>query len=470
MLFTSSLFLQIFLPFTLFVTVLLRRNFLQNIFLLFASLLFYAWGEPEKVAILIASVVINYFVAVLWLQPKKPQRVRQAALTVGIVINLALLVVCKYTPPCLQFCDAYIAPLPFKLPDFALPLGISFYTFQSISYLIDVYRGTNAPQKNLVALGLFITFFPQLVAGPIIKYHDIEPRLKKRAMTLGLFTYGLRRFIYGLAKKVLIANQVAYLADDIFAMPFSQLDTATAWLGALAYSLQIYFDFSGYSDMAIGLGRMFGFHFQENFNLPYASKSIQEFWRRWHISLSTWFRDYLYIPLGGSRAGNFRTCVNILIVFAVTGIWHGAGMNFLLWGIYYGILLILERLFLKSYLDNAKLSIPAHIYTLTAVILGWVLFRAESLSGAVCFLKTMFSFQKNPELPLNSFITVNALFLIVAGVLFCAPIQYLIKPVRNAIERTETTVSDIIILPLLLAACIILLAGNTYNPFIYFRF
>ena len=334
---------------------------------------------------------------------------------------------------------------------------------------MDTYRKENQPQKNFFDLSLYIMFFPQLVAGPIVKYHDIAEQLSSRNNSWQNYICGIRRFIYGLAKKVLIANQMAYLADEIFQIPGSVLDSKTAWLGIVAYSLQIYFDFSGYSDMAIGLGRMLGFKFKENFNLPYISRSIQEFWRRWHISLSSWFKEYLYIPLGGSRVSEKRTCINLMIVFIVTGIWHGAGLNFVLWGAYYGILLILERWQLKKILEKPLFYPFAHIYTLLAVMVGWVFFRAETLPEAWIYCTKMFSFTNNEALILQELLTLPLVMLILAAMLFAGPIP-LLKCFSKEIDRENTRWYDFIVQPVLLTAVLILLAGNTYNPFIYFRF
>ena len=321
MLFTSFVFLQIFLPIVVLFNVCIRKIKWKNIFLLAASLFFYAWGEPNNIFLLLTSLTVNYFLAVTGLRFDQPDHKRKRFLICGLIFNLGILFVFKYTSPIIFFMDDLLE-FSFKLHEIVLPLGISFFTFQIISYLLDTYRKENEPQKNFFDLSLYIMFFPQLVAGPIVKYHDIAEQLSGRTTTWSNYTCGIRRFIYGLGKKVLIANQMAYLADDIFLIPGNALDCKTAWLGIIAYTLQIYFDFSGYSDMAIGLGRMLGFKFKENFNLPYTARSIQDFWRRWHISLSSWFKEYLYIPLGGSRISDRRTYLNILIVFAITGIWH----------------------------------------------------------------------------------------------------------------------------------------------------
>lgn len=468
MLFTSFVFLQIFLPAVTLVNACLRNIKWKNIFLLAASLFFYAWGEPENIFLLIFSLLVNYFIARCGLKFELSDKIRKRALIAGLIFNIGVLFIFKYTTPILYFLDD-IFHFSFKLHNILLPLGISFFTFQIISYLLDTYRRENTPQNNFFDLSLYIMFFPQLVAGPIVKYHDIAAQLASRTNSWGNYTVGIRRFVYGLGKKVLIANQMAYLADEIFQIPGNALDCKTAWLGITAYTLQIYFDFSGYSDMAIGLGRMLGFKFKENFNLPYTARSIQDFWRRWHISLSSWFKEYLYIPLGGSRVSEKRTYLNIMIVFIVTGIWHGAGLNFVLWGAYYGVLLVLERWQLKRYLEKPSLYIAGHIYTMLAVMIGWVFFRAESLSDACIYCIKLFSFSNNPRLQLQELVTIPLILLMTAAVLLSTVIPKL-KCFNNEIERENTRWYDFIVQPLMLSATLLLLAGNTYNPFIYFRF
>lgn len=466
MLFTSFIFLQIFLPGVLIIDTLLRKIRWKNIFLLAASLLFYAWGEPGNIILLLVSLLFNYLIARYGLGFKQKEKIRRQALIAGLVFNLGVLVFFKYTSPFLQFLDS-IFDFPFKYPEVALPLGISFFTFQIISYLLDTFRKENEPQENFFDLSLYIMLFPQLVAGPIVKYHDIACALKERRTGWEDYAFGIRRFVYGLGKKVLIANQMAYLADDIFLIPGNVLDCKTAWLGIIAYSLQIYFDFSGYSDMAIGIGRMLGFQFKENFDLPYASRSIQEFWRRWHISLSSWFKEYLYIPLGGSRISEKRTYFNIMAVFAATGIWHGAGLNFIVWGLYYGVLLILERWKLKTFLS--KHSYLARIYTLLAVMVGWVFFRVETLPEALNYCRAMFAFNNNPALKIGDFLTNPLAVLILTAILLSAPVPML-KIFKDEASRTRVKWYDYPLQAALLGASLLLLAGNTYNPFIYFRF
>jgi len=370
MLFSSLFFLQIFLPFLLLCYFGFPGGVrIKNSLLLAASLWFYAWGEPEKIIILLASILVNCLLAYYGLRFELADKTRRKALIAGIVLNLTVLAAFKYTIPVCVFLDDWIK-WPMHISNAALPLGISFYTFQIISYLIDTYRRQNEPQGNIVKLALYIAFFPQLVAGPIIKYHDIAREIDSRQSNWSEFAIGTKRFILGLSKKVLLANSFAVVADDIFSMPFDRMDTLTAWMGALCYTLQIYFDFSGYSDMAIGLGRMFGFHFMENFNFPYCADSIREFWRRWHMSLSTWFKEYLYIPLGGNRCTKWRWSCNIMIVFLATGIWHGAALNFVFWGVFYGVLIVAENLFTGNLLEKIKWKIVSHCYTMFFVIMA----------------------------------------------------------------------------------------------------
>lgn len=360
--------------------------------------------------------------------------------------------------------------IPIK--NIALPIGISFYTFQVMSYIIDLYRGDIKVQKNILNLALYISFFPQLIAGPIVKYHDIDEQLSKRAITKEKFALGIRRFVYGLSKKVIIANSVAYIVDTIFdsVMP---INMGIAWLGAICYMLQIYFDFSGYSDMAIGLGKMFGFEFMENFNLPYISGSITEFWRRWHISLSTWFKEYLYIPLGGNRKGKLRTYINLGIVFLATGFWHGASWNFIAWGIYNGFFIIIERIKLKEWLDKNNIKIINHIYAMLVVIVGWVLFRAETLTKAIKYLKTMF-IPQNIETYFDLTVVINyrSITIIIIGVMFCGIIQTIFNKLKNKdkIIKFYEKHLEVVVIFILMFICIMMLSSSTYNPFIYFRF
>lgn len=467
MLFSSIIFLWIFLP-TVFLIYRLLHDRFRNLFLLIASVVFYAWGEPKMVNVMLFSIVFNYL-AGLGIEKAAP-RWKKLLLILCVGVDLGTLGIFKYLTPSLLTLSRWFE-WDFVVMNVSLPIGISFYTFQAISYVVDVYRGTIKAQKNPIDMGLYISFFPQLIAGPIIKYHDVEQQLEHRTTTWNDTAYGIRRFVYGLAKKVLIANQLGAIADDIFAIPGQALDSSAAWIGVLAFNLQVYFDFSGYSDMAIGLGRMFGFRFMENFNYPYLACSVREFWQRWNISVFTWFREYLYFPLGGSRKGELRTCLNILLVFVATGIWHGAALSFVAWGAAWGVVLILERVLLKKFLDDPRLRIPSRLYFLLVVALISVIFCTPDLAAAGRYVKTMFVWTDNPALRLSDVITGWGWLLTGTAVLLCGPLQQLVPPLRRALfDEEHIRFAEIPVLLALLAASILLLAGNAYNPFIYFRF
>ncbi|MEG1126861.1 MAG: MBOAT family O-acyltransferase, partial [Oscillospiraceae bacterium] len=356
--------------------------------------------------------------------------------------------------------------------DIILPIGISFYTFQAMSYILDLYKGEIKVQKSWFSLALYISFFPQLIAGPIVQYSDVQTALHSRTITARDTSYGIKRFIYGLAKKVILANAFAAAADEIFGLAPDNFGTALAWSGAILYSLQIYYDFSGYSDMAIGLGSMFGFTFPENFNYPYISASVTEFWRRWHISLSSWFKKYVYIPLGGNRKGTRRTLINLFIVFLLTGLWHGANWQFVAWGAYYGVLLIIERVFLRKVLENKYLKYFSNIYTLLAIIVGWVIFRAPGLkAGISTVLKLFIPTSGNSAYPVSRYIDARLMFLIIVGVLGCGIVQSIFPKFKVLLYNKERIYLVECIFELaLLFICVMLLVSNTYNPFIYFRF
>ncbi len=386
MLFTSPVFLSFFLPLTLAAYFLLP---FRSFTLLVLSLAFYAWGEPIMVSLLIFVIFINY---IMGLAIEGDAKRRRAWLTLGIVIDVSILVVFKYTGFLLSNLNAVIQPhgfTPVAIPDIVLPLGVSFFTFQAISYLVDIYRGEVRAESNLLRMGVFKAFFPQLIAGPIVRYKEIAGDLRDRSIHLDDFSAGTERFVIGLAKKLLIADPLSIPVDRIFAMPTDDLSSPVAWIGIISFGLQIYFDFSAYSDMAIGLARMFGFHFPENFNMPYSALSVRDFWHRWHMTLSRWFRDYLYIPLGGSRHGAARTILNLWIVFATTGLWHGANWTFLLWGLWHGALLTLERTRLGDALDRAP-ALVRHGYTIFVVLLGWVWFRATGFGHATGYFDALF--------------------------------------------------------------------------------
>ena len=458
MVFSSLTFLTCALPVALAVYYLLPRS-LRNHWLLVFSLVFYAWGEPVYLLLMLFSIAFNYLCG-LGMERFPAPRARKGLMALALVVNLGMLFTFKYL--------GFFAGLAGKafgfeatVPALALPIGISFYTFQALSYTIDVYRGTVPAQRSLPKLALYITFFPQLIAGPILRYDGVAPQIEQRRETLAGFTKGMRRFLVGLGKKVLIANAVAALADEAFAA--SGLSLGSAWLGAVAYALQILFDFSGYSDMAIGLGSMFGFEYPENFNEPYTALSVRDFWRRWHISLSTWFRDYLYIPLGGSRRGKARHIVNLLIVFLVTGLWHGAGMTFLAWGVYYGLLSALDVVLDYRPAKSAAVRALQHLLTLLLVLIGWVMFRADTMADAVRYLRGMVS---GGTLLLHS-MTPRALCAVALGCL-CA--TSLPRRALSAMPEATRERLSVVATPALLLLCLLTLASGAYNPFIYFRF
>ena len=464
MVFSSMVFLCIFLPVVFLLHLLLPGIRAKNGMLLLASLAFYAYGEPVYVILMIASAFVNYLSALLI--GKNPAG-KKAVMAVNVILNLGVLVLFKYTGFLAESVNT-IFGTAIPVPSIRLPIGISFFTFQAMSYVIDVYRGVTGAQKNFGKVLLYISFFPQLIAGPIVKYHDIAQEIENRTQTVDGVTDGIRRFVVGLSKKVLISNTVGLVADTLFAADVSGLNAAAAWIGAVSYMLQIYFDFSGYSDMAIGLGEMFGFHFKENFNYPYISGSIREFWRRWHMSLSGWFQEYLYIPLGGSRKGKIRTVINKFIVFLCTGIWHGANVTFLFWGLYHGCFLMLEEIVPAIREQGGKVkSLFQHVYTLLVVLIGFVFFRADSMHQGAAWIKTMFTgFGSNTAAMSLALEQLTPLYLVTAavGIVACCPVKMLVKKGR-AYEAVTAAGS----LALLLL-CMLSLASGTYNPFIYFRF
>ncbi len=473
MIFSTILFLWVFLPGVLalyFLTEALGkltgRTFLkvQNIILVLASLLFYAWGEPVYILLMIFSVLLNWSFGMI-IEGQEGFK-KTFCLAFCVAANLLLLGYFKYFN---FFADiaGHLLGRTFADINVVLPIGISFYTFQALSYVIDVYRGENRAQKNLIKMTLYISFFPQLIAGPIVKYHDIEAQITDRHVTVDDFTIGVKRFIFGLGKKVILANAFAEVVDKVYTYEPRDVSTTLLWLTAILYMMQIYFDFSGYSDMAIGMGRMFGFHIQENFDLPYTSASIREFWRRWHISLSGWFKEYVYIPLGGNRKGRARTYINLIIVFFLTGLWHGAGFSFIFWGFYHGFFSIIERIIE----ERRGRKISCHIYTLLVVLIGWVFFRADSISSGFAFIACMF-IPHASALRAVRFVNSRLIVLIIAGIAASGPVQALIRRLKAAPFGSEAKISAPAILGFmaLLWFSIMLLVNDTYNPFIYFRF
>nr|WP_242568162.1 MBOAT family O-acyltransferase [Clostridium botulinum] len=425
MVFSSQIFIFIFLPLTLIIYYtlgnILSNNIFKNCISLFASLIFYSWGGIKYLPVLCSSIFINYIFGLIIDKLKDKKRFKKFFLLIGIILNLVLLFYYKYYDFAIGNINR-ISNVSFQFKEIALPIGISFFTFQGMSYIIDIYRKDAKVNKNIISVALYISFFPQLIAGPIVKYKDIDNQIRKRKETMEYFSYGIERFVIGLSKKVIIADTIAGIADTIFSLSNVGIDQPTAWLGAICYTFQIYFDFSGYSDMAIGLGYLFGFKFMENFNYPYISKSITEFWRRWHISLSTWFKEYLYIPLGGNRKGN--TYLNLFIVFLVTGLWHGASWNFIAWGIWNGIFIIIEKIINKK---RWYIKIPCFIkttITMFIVILGWVLFRANGLMDAINYLSIMFGINKATTVTyqFSYFVNKKLVFWMIISIIGSTPI------------------------------------------------
>lgn len=459
MLFSSLVFICAFLPLLLFIYYTAPRSWRNNI-LLASSLLFYAWGEVTLVWVMIASIIWNH-VAALVIDRTRNDLLRKVVFAAGVIVDIAALGYFKYTDFFIENWNS-LSGMALPLKHIVLPIGISFYTFQAVSYLTDVFRHDTPAEKNLLNTGLYITFFPQLIAGPIVKFHEISDYIRERSETLDKFAAGLQRFIEGLAKKVLIANVMAETADAVFSSNTAVLLPQEAWLGIFAYSMQIFFDFSGYSDMAIGLGKMFGFEIPENFNFPYTAASVTQFWRKWHISLSTWFKEYLYIPLGGSRAGRFRTLRNLGIVFLVTGFWHGAGWNFIFWGAWHGAFIILERIFK---VDKKSIPVLGNIYLLMVVLTGWVFFRAETFSSALLYIRRMFCFSawnSGGMMPVSGTFAVMALFAVFYSTTLPRMIYKRLNKNGLLVWRSVCC--------LLLFLVLLRLAGASYNPFIYFRF
>ncbi len=463
MVFSSIIFMFYYLPAVLVGYYLIPSKW-RNLWLFAVNLVFYGWGEPVYILLMLFSITVNYCNGLLIGRylPDDRKKARRV-LTLNIVINLGLLVLFKYSDLLLGTFNALFGTsLP--LLGLSLPIGISFYTFQTMSYPIDVYRGNTRPQKNFIAFGTFVALFPQLIAGPIVRYKEIAHQLEDRRYSVAGFSYGVQRFVIGLCKKVLIANNIGSLWD-IYAAE-SSLTVMGAWLGAVAFSLQLYFDFSGYSDMAIGLGRMLGFEFPENFRYPYISKSVTEFWRRWHISLGTWFRDYLYIPLGGNRKGLPRQIVNILIVWALTGLWHGANWTFLFWGLYYALFLIAEKVFLLRFLD--KSSILSHFYTVFVAVFGWMIFQLNSLSQVSAYWQAMLGIRCAGLFSAADLFRGKAYCLILLIAAVCA--TPLLKNLYARLSDRVRGVLTPVLTALALLASTAYLVDATYNPFIYFIF
>ena len=466
MLFSSMTFIFIFLPAVIALYFLVHPKF-RNYILLLASILFYAWGEPKYVLIMLSTIFINWIGAILI---DKYSKYKKGFLVGTILADLGILFYFKYFDFVISNINSlFNANLSFV--SVIMPIGISFYTFQAISYVVDVYRNQVNVQKDISKLALYICLFPQLIAGPIVKYHDVSEQIEHRTERTEHIAYGAKRFIIGLAKKMLIANTLGAVADNIFVISPADMGIGIAWIGAIAYSLQLFYDFSGYSDMAIGLGAIFGFKFLENFNYPYISKSITEFWRRWHISLSTWFKEYLYIPLGGNRVTRARNLLNLGIVFLATGIWHGAAWNFVFWGMWHGMFILIEKITgIHKKVGGWKLSTFQHFYTMLAFIVGWVMFRANDMTHATKYIRVMFGMKHSDMIyKVGYFIGTYEIFIFAVAILCAMPIfKNMVKPDDNTrpLPRLATNTYLVCLFVLSVSA----IAASTYNPFIYFRF
>lgn len=466
MVFSSTIFLCVYLPLVLLGYYICPKKG-RNLFLLIVSLVFYAWGEPKYVFLMIFSILVNYIFGRLMDKNRGRQKRMKLLLVLSVVIDLGLLSVFKYTDFIITNVNAIFGS-SFDLLNIALPIGISFYTFQAMSYTIDVYRDDVRVQKNLIDFGMYITMFPQLIAGPIVRYADVQDQLADRSVTTADFSEGVMRFVVGLGKKVLLANQMGAVWSEIYALG-GDVSALMAWTGAIAYTFQIYFDFSGYSDMAIGLGRMFGFKFPENFRYPYQSVSITDFWRRWHITLSTWFKEYLYIPLGGNRCGLARQALNLLIVWSLTGFWHGAGWNFVMWGLYYFVILFIEKLFLLKALDKLP-KLFRHVYALLLIVIGWVIFASDDVGVLLPYLGSMFGANGAVGgMDVYTLFTKAVLIIICCVASTELPKRLFLSATGAMNEKAAFTIKSVMTIALL-ALSMILLIGDSYNPFLYFRF
>jgi alginate O-acetyltransferase complex protein AlgI len=465
MVFSSILFMFIYLPVVLAVYYIAPAKW-RNIWLFIANLVFYGWGEPVYILLMLFSICLNYFNGMMVDKHRDNRKKARTFLAVNTVLNLALLFFFKYFDLFAQTASM-IPGVNIQTLGLTLPIGISFYTFQTMSYPIDVYRGDAGVQKNFIKFGTFVALFPQLIAGPIVRYKDIAEQLDERHENVDQFASGVERFVVGLGKKVLIANNIGLLWDAYANTAASNLTFVGAWLGTIAFSMQIYFDFSGYSDMAIGLGRMLGFQFLENFNYPYISRSVTEFWRRWHISLGTWFRDYVYIPLGGNRKGLARQLLNIFIVWALTGFWHGASWTFLFWGMYYAFFLILEKLFFLKWLGKIP-QFFSHLYTILVAFSGWVIFQQDSVEQTMVFFRAMYGFGKAGFICSNDLYYLSS-FSVLLAIAAVACIPFWKNCFAKLPQRAKGVLSPVLIL-LVLVISTAYLVDSTYNPFLYFRF
>lgn len=468
MVFSSLIFIFIFLPLVL-VSYYISPKKLRNTIILLFSLLFYAWGEPVYILLIIISILINYLGALLIRKYIRAKEKSKFIFITVLLIDISILFFFKYYGFAIGLL-ASIVGLNLRVKSIALPLGISFYTFQQISYIADIYMEKIKPQKNLIDFAAYITMFPQLIAGPIVKYNDVYKQLSNRKESITKFGQGVQRFIIGLGKKVILANNIGVIWTQVKELPLNDLSVLLAWIGIIAFTLQIYFDFSGYSDMAIGLAKMFGFDFLENFDYPYISKSITEFWRRWHISLGGWFREYIYIPLGGNKQGTLIQVRNLFIVWFTTGLWHGASTNFIIWGLYFGVVLFIEKIYLKDLLKKIP-TIFSHIYTLIIVMIGWVIFDMNTLSDATQYIKIMFGFGDNLFIDNMARYMLNTNFIILVLGIICST-----KLISNYMNKIKSTLkeNDVFLIALINLLILIIstsyLVGSSYNPFLYFRF
>lgn len=468
MLFSSIVFLFTFLPAVMILYYLLPVRF-RNVILLLASLVFYAWGEPVYLFLMLLSILFNYFSGLDIARNLQDKRAAKRSLVFNLIINLAVLGFFKYEGFVLDTLNG-ILPVHISYHALPLPIGISFYTFQILSYIIDVYRGNVKVQTNLPNFALYVTMFPQLIAGPIVQYADVDEQLASREISRTKFGEGSMYFIRGLAKKVLLANTSGMIFTEVSGLAKDNIAVMTAWLGAFAYMFQIYFDFSGYSDMEIGLGKMFGFEFNMNFNYPYVSKSITEFWRRWHISLSSWFRDYVYIPLGGNRVSKIKHIRNLLIVWFLTGLWHGAAWNFVAWGLYYGVILIIEKYLLSPVLDRLP-DVVRHIYSIVLVVIGWVLFFSSSFGQAADYIRVMFGAGAHGFADRESmYLLTSNLILWLILIFGSTPLVHFRYEHMLRSKKWNTTIINSVVYAALFIVCIAYLVTETYNPFLYFRF
>lgn len=468
MLFSSIVFLFTFLPAVMILYYLSPVRF-RNVILLLASLVFYAWGEPVYLFLMLLSILFNYFSGLDIARNLQDKRAAKRSLVFNLIINLAVLGFFKYEGFVLDTLNG-ILPVHISYHALPLPIGISFYTFQILSYIIDVYRGNVKVQTNLPNFALYVTMFPQLIAGPIVQYADVDEQLASRKVSWTKFGEGSMYFIRGLAKKVLLANTSGMIFTEVSGLAKGNIAVVTAWLGAFAYMFQIYFDFSGYSDMAIGLGKMFGFEFNMNFNYPYVSKSITEFWRRWHISLSSWFRDYVYIPLGGNRVSKIKHIRNLLIVWFLTGLWHGAAWNFVAWGLYYGVILIIEKYLLSPVLDRLP-DVVRHIYSIVLVVIGWVLFFSSSFGQAADYIRVMFGAGAHGFADRESmYLLTSNLILWLILIFGSTPLVHFRYEHMLRSKKWNTTIINSVVYAALFIVCIAYLVTETYNPFLYFRF